>query len=88
MDYDVWIERERRIRVKILNSSPIIQKEHKYRVCKSCGEICLCHEESCPNCNSTFITNQRLEIRDGFNIASKIRCQYRFNYLNEIAKVR
>jgi hypothetical protein len=79
MDYDVWIERERRIRVKILKSSPLIQKEHTYRVCIECGEICLCHEEACPNCNSYNIINQILNITNKIDFTTKIRCRYRFN---------
>jgi len=81
MDYDAWIKRERRIRIKILNSSPVIQKEKLYRLCKDCGEICLCHEELCPNCNSMDIIPQILEIKNTDDITKKIRCHYRFNHL-------
>jgi uncharacterized OB-fold protein len=75
MDYSDWIERERRVRVKILNSAPLIQNEHMYRLCKDCGEICLCHEETCPNCNSQNIKQQVLAFQDIHDIEMKIRCK-------------
>lgn len=78
MNYDEWIERERRIRIRILNSSPMIQEKQIYRVCIDCGEVCLCHEENCPNCNSCRIENQLLLLDNDKSVASKIRCQYRF----------
>jgi rubrerythrin len=76
MKYDEWIERERRIRANILNSSPLILRERIYRVCKNCGEICLCHEEKCPNCGSDEIINEVLE--KNINIINQIRCKHRF----------
>ena len=81
MNYDEWIKRERKIRIKILKSSLIIQKEHIYRVCQDCEEICLCHEDSCPNCSSFNIKEQI--IKDDYFIFNKIRCQKRFKKLIE-----
>jgi len=79
MNYEEWIKREKKIRIKILKSSPVIQKEHLYRVCQECEEICLCHEEICPNCNSQNI--QLKVILEEENILSKIRCKERFKKL-------
>lgn len=79
--YPAWIERERRIRIKILINSPAT-KGNLYRVCRKCGEVCLCHEEACPNCNSTDIAGgaylPSLEVR--------VRCRYRFEKLIEEEK--
>ena len=80
MSYNEWIKREKKIRIKILQSSPIIQKTYTYRVCQNCSEKLLCHEENCPNCNSNNITNQVLE---NINIEDKIRCQFRFEHLEK-----
>lgn len=79
MNYDKWINREKKIRIKILKSSPIIQKKNIYRVCKECEEICLCHENSCPNCSSFNIKEQIIE--DDYLVFNKIRCQHRFKNL-------
>ena len=56
IDYDEWVGRERRVRIKFLMDSPAIIKTGKCRVCQECREICLCHEENCPNCNESNIT--------------------------------
>lgn len=81
MEYNDWIDRERRIRIKLLDSSSIILKDHIYRVCKICGEVCLCHEEKCPNCDSDEIISEILE--NNSSIIGKIRCQHRYkNILN------
>lgn len=54
-NYATWIERERRVRLKILRSSLVIQQKQEYCVCSTCGEVCLCHEDKCPNCNQEHI---------------------------------
>ena len=81
MDYNEWIKKQRRVRIKILGSSPVIQKEHIYSVCSDCGEMCLYHEEFYPNCNANSVLNQRIEMAEVDEIASRIRCQYRFSNL-------
>ena len=78
MNYDEWIQRERRARINILNSSPVIKQEHIYRVCQRCGEVCMCHEETCPNCNVLDIRNEKLLDTYDDAIARKMRCFYRF----------
>ncbi|MDI6728719.1 MAG: hypothetical protein QMD44_07330 [Thermodesulfovibrionales bacterium] len=76
MDYDEWIRREQRLRIRILENSPLILKEHFFRVCAECGEILLCHEENCPNCNSTSIDKEKID--DFATISNRIRCKFRF----------
>ncbi len=79
MEYDKWIERERRIRIKILKSSPLIQKDFIYRVCIDCEEVLLCHEEECPNCGSMNVVGKKLDFIDNINhIEDRIRCCRRF----------
>lgn len=78
LEYEEWIERERRVRARILMSSPVIAKEGLYRTCRDCGEILLCHEEECPNCNSERITSRKID--DALN-AARIRCRFRFEHL-------
>ncbi len=81
-EYEKWIKRERRLRLKILQSSPIIREESAYRICQECGEACLCHEENCPNCNSSNIQMCQLNETIGNDLGSKrIRCKYRFGHL-------
>ncbi len=81
MDYDEWIERERRLRIRILEGSPLIQKEHCFRVCSECREILLCHEESCPNCDSGSIDRENIETFAA--LPARIRCKYRFLKIQE-----
>lgn len=77
MDYDGWICRERRIRVKILEASPVIKQKNAYRLCTKCGEICLCHEERCPNCDSDQIMESALaDLRS--EAEKRIRCMSRY----------
>lgn len=77
MEYDLWIERERRFRVKILQDWPEARDEGIYRVCQSCGEICLCSEAECPNCMSTEIEKTQLDVEELLN-GKRIRCRLRF----------
>lgn len=75
MDYDVWIKRERRIRRKMLADGLQKSKDNIYRVCGDCGEVCLCHETQCPNCDSANIEEHCLMVHD---VGSRIRCRLRY----------
>jgi hypothetical protein len=89
LNYSEWIERERRIRVRILQSSPLVRDGKVFRVCQACEEICLCHEEVCPNCNSLEIKDVKLVFLDTNNlkeskyILSRIRCLFRFQSISK-----
>lgn len=87
MDYDVWIERERKIRSTLLSQSPYIEKTKIYRVCKDCKELIICFEDRCPNCNSKSIVNEKI-IDVDFNIAvqNRIRCKFRFQRISKKRK--
>jgi hypothetical protein len=50
-------KRERKIRIRLLESSPLIHKSRRYRLCRDCAEICLWHEDACPNRSSKDILN-------------------------------
>jgi len=80
IQYDQWIERERRTRLRLLLDSPVIMKTRIFRVCVVCGEICLCAEVSCPNCNDRSISEKRLE-DSRENLLKRINCMYRFKSL-------
>lgn len=80
MDYSSWIARERRIRSKILRTSPL-GKDSSYRVCFECNEVCLCHEEECPNCGSTRTGFRRIVES---TLEERIRCGKRFAELNGV----
>jgi len=80
MDYQDWIERERRFRIKLLNDWPEARDEGIYRVCQSCKEICLCSEEICPNCGGLDIT--KVKQNQEFILGStNIRCKMRYEAL-------
>ena len=81
LDYETWIRRERKIRTRILKSSPHIQSTHLYRVCHTCAEVCLCHEEVCPNCGGAGVVEQKLGPDEIFTLETKIRCRKRFESL-------
>ena len=82
MRYASWVEREQRFRWKILQSSPMISKDNIYPTCQDCGELCLCHEEKCPNCNSTNIIQQQLgKIGKDELRRTRIRCKHRYDLL-------
>ncbi len=81
MDYGSWTRRERRIRLKILKDSPTVREMAVYRVCKDCGEICLCHEQTCPNCNGTQILEKYLPDTK-VQLKERIRCRFRFDNLS------
>ena len=83
MDYREWIKREARLRSRILKDSQAIQQTGVYRICQNCGEVLLCHEVRCPNCDSAMIDEERLDnpaeqLRGG----KRIRCRHRFNHLS------
>ena len=85
MKYQDWIKRERRLRIKILRDWPEARDEGIYRVCQDCGEICLCSEMKCPNCESGNIEKRELpksRLMDG----KLIRCKKRYvkmDFINE-----
>ncbi len=77
MNYEEWIKRERRIRIKILKDSPRISNEKVYRICKCYGEVCLCHEQDYPNC-SNIVEHKIIDIDK--EIETRMRCQFRLHY--------
>jgi hypothetical protein len=79
MDYEKWIKRERRIRYRILRGSPFIRENKIYRICE-CGEVCLCHEDFCPNCNESHIIEKKIEDISK-ELQKRIRCKFRFEHL-------
>lgn len=85
LEYAEWIRRERRIRTKIISSSPTIKEKGCYRVCEDCGEICLCHEERCPNCNLSRISERVLSnLKE--DAQRRMRCLFRYKHLKEIMR--
>jgi hypothetical protein len=78
LDYETWIRRERKIRIRILKSSPQIQTTRVYRVCRDCAEVCLCHEEICPNCGGVAVAELKLGPDEILNLEARIRCRERF----------
>jgi rRNA maturation protein Nop10 len=80
LEYGEWIARERRLRIRLLMQSPDIQRSGLFRVCQQCREICLCHEEVCPNCGGDYIDEQP-EDRDQVARGERIRCHLRFQQL-------
>ncbi len=81
MDYEDWISRERKIRISILKDSLRHSRNPVIRICQECGEICLCHESRCPNCNSSEIKEQSLVNLDTESWSKRIRCQHRYAHL-------
>ena len=64
-----------------MHGSPILEgNKRTYRICENCNEMCLCHEENCPNCNGDKIV---LKTLDEIYVVAKerIRCRYRFKRL-------
>lgn len=85
MDYQGWIGRERRIRVSLLMGSPEIRNERVYRVCKNCGEVCLCYELTCPNCDDYKIIQEQFEnVESEVLSGGRIRCRFRFKNIYQI----
>ncbi len=88
MDYQIWIDRERRIRTKLLTGLPVIWEKRLYRVYQMRGEICLCHEDSCPNCNSTIIVQIKIDdIEKEVLSGKRIRCRFRFQNLDGVEEL-
>jgi len=85
MDYKEWIDRERKIRSKLLMSSPEIKNKSICRACKDCGEICLCHEINCPNCGgSKIVDHQFYDVEKEVLSGNRIRCRFRFKNIDQI----
>jgi hypothetical protein len=80
IEYNEWIQRERKIRIKLLKDSPVIRHKKTFSVCQNCGEICLCHEETCPNCNSDSIVQKKIDDAE-MTSGELIRCRFRFEHL-------
>ena len=79
-DYEEWRECQERTRLALLRSVPSCGGTRPLRVCQACGELCLCHEERCPNCDSHLVAWQDVldgELADG----SRIRCRFRYGRL-------
>jgi hypothetical protein len=81
MDYEDWITRERNIRISILKDSLRRSRNPVIRICQDCGEICLCHELQCPNCNSSMIREQLLVNLPPDSWSERIRCQHRYAHI-------
>jgi len=79
MEYQDWIERERNFRISLLRDWPEARHQGLYRVCQDCGEICLCAELKCPNCDSDLIQKVKLDVTELLD-GKRIRCLHR--YLN------
>ena len=85
MDYEEWIGREHKIRSSLLLSSSDIQNKGICRVCQDCGEVCLCHEITCPNCGGNEIMQEQSEnIESEIISGRRIRCQLRFKKIFQI----
>ena len=85
MDYEAWIGRERKIRSTLLMNVPEIKNNSICRVCKDCGEICLCHEINCPNCGGREIGDQQFnDVEKEVLSGRRIRCQFRFKNICQI----
>jgi len=80
MDYAQWIERERRLRVRLLMQSPDIRRRGVFKVCRDCKEVCLCHETICPNCGKGSVGEIRMD-RAEVARGERIRCHWRFDNL-------
>ncbi len=66
-----------------MKTSPLRDGKRRLRVCGECGEFCLCHEETCPNCDSGEILLQ--EIGEAVAEAldeKRIRCRFRYDHLD------
>lgn len=81
MEYEGWIDGERRFRIKILRDWPEARDDGIYRVCQECGEICICAELRCPNCDSTTIRKEKLDVSELLS-GRRIRCRKRFENLS------
>lgn len=82
MDYLHWIERERRIRLKLLLQSQEIADKGLFRICRNCDEVCLCHETGCPNCGGLTIGELSVP-RDEIVCGWRIRCHLRFKLIED-----
>lgn len=82
--YHRWIERERKIRIELLKTTLAGMDKKVCRICRDCGEVCLCHEENCANCDSSNISLEKLSVSGDEAIAffgERIRCWYRYMHL-------
>ncbi|CAB5084005.1 hypothetical protein D3OALGA1CA_429 [Olavius algarvensis associated proteobacterium Delta 3] len=82
MNYADWICRERRLRVQILKGAPQVASSGNVRICQNCGEICLCHEITCPNCGDKNIKPRNLPGWER-EYHRRIRCALRYKKMNQ-----
>ena len=87
MGYQEWINRERRIRAKLIVQFHATGDKNKIRVCTNCREVVLCYETVCPNCAS-----KKIELEDCVGIdldnliSNRIHCRDRYRQLFEVAQ--
>jgi hypothetical protein len=78
--YQDWLERERRIRLRILGQSPEIGASGMYRICADCAEVLLCHEQNCPNCGGRRLNQGKLNRED---LPGRMRLAARWRNMRE-----
>ena len=79
IQYDDWIIHQREFRLKLLMDSTEIRQTNIYRICRDCGEICLCREVLCPNCGSAEIDQTRIhDVEKEVISCKRIRCRKRY----------
>ena len=84
MGYQEWIDRERRIRVKLIVQFHAAGDKKKIRVCTNCREVVLCYETVCPNCASKKIALEDcLDTDLAKLISGRIHCRDRYRRLFE-----
>jgi hypothetical protein len=82
MGYQEWINRERKIRAKLIVQFHAANDTHKIRFCVDCREVVLCYETICPNCASAKISQETIGDRNFEKmIASRIHCRNRYQQL-------
>ena len=82
MGYQEWINRERKIRTKLIVQFRAANDTHKIRLCVDCREVVLCYENICPNCASTKISRETIDDRNLEKmIADRIHCRDRYQKL-------
>jgi hypothetical protein len=87
MGYQEWIDRERKLRAKLIVQFHAANDAHKIRACVDCHEIVLCYETICPNCSSARISHETFGY-DNLNkwIIDRIHCRDRYRNLFEYDK--
>jgi hypothetical protein len=84
MGYQEWINRERRIRAKLIVQFHAMGDKKKIRVCLNCREVVLCYETICPNCALNKIVLEDSASADLEKlIFNRIHCRDRYRQLFE-----